>query len=226
MMLCWTNGSVLSVALGQTSLSQGRYTWRHNQVLRQLAITLEGRRTAINALPPPMPRPKTTPFLRSGQVPTKPSGRVETTLLDTARDWRMQVDLDQRLIFPPEIITTSLRLDLVLWSASQKSVFIVELTVPWEAAVGEAYERKRLKYSDIAAEAKQRGWHVQVLPVEVGCRGFVAMSTIKPLKRMGVREQAFRQSVKAISEAAERGSSWIWIKRKDPNWAAKHPIQG
>ncbi|KAJ8410484.1 hypothetical protein AAFF_G00193880 [Aldrovandia affinis] len=52
----------------KTSLSQGRYTWRHNQVLRQLAITLEGRRTTNNALPPPMPRhSKTTPFVRAGQ---------------------------------------------------------------------------------------------------------------------------------------------------------------
>ena len=68
----------------------------------------------------------------------------------------MLVDLDKKLVFPPEIITTNLRPDLVLWSTSQKSVFIVELTVPWEAAVGEAYERKQLKYTDIAAEAEQR----------------------------------------------------------------------
>ncbi|KAJ8389643.1 hypothetical protein AAFF_G00118800 [Aldrovandia affinis] len=133
----------------------------------------------------------------------------------------MQVDLEQRLIFPPEIITTNLRPDLVLWSTSQKLLFIVELTVPWEAAVGEAYERKRLKYSDIAAEAEQRGWRAQVLPVEVGCRGFVATSTTKLLKGMGVRGQAFRQAVKSMSEAAEQSSSWLWIKRKDPNWAAK-----
>ena len=78
----------------------------------------------------------------------------------------MQVDLDQKLVFPPEIITTNLRLGLVLWSTMQKSLFIVELTVRREAAVSEAYERKHLKYSDIAAEAEQRGWRAQVLPVE------------------------------------------------------------
>ncbi|KAK0130886.1 hypothetical protein N1851_034431 [Merluccius polli] len=133
--------------------------------------------------------PSTVTQNRAGQLPAKPSARVEATLLDTARDWRMQVD--QRLIFPPEIITTNLRPDLVLWSTSQKLLFIVELTVPWEAAVGEAYERKRLKYSDKATEAEQRGWHAQVIPVEVGCRGFVATSTTMLLKGMGVRGQAF-----------------------------------
>ena len=135
----------------------------------------------------------------------------------------MLVDLDKKLVFLPEIVTTSLRPDLVLLSTSQKAVFIVELTVPWEAAVGEVFERKKLKYADIAAEAEQHGWCAQVLPVEVGCRGFVATSTTKLLKGMGVRGQTFRRAVKSLSEAAERSSRWLWIKRKDPTWAAKCP---
>lgn len=140
--LCQTPATLRHILTGcKTSLSQGRYTWRHNQVLRQLAITLEGRRSSINALPPPTSRPSnTTPFVRAGQRPVKPAMRVEGTLLDATRDWKMQVDLDQQLKFPPEILTTNLRPDLILWSTSQKSLFIVELTVPWEAAVGEAYE--------------------------------------------------------------------------------------
>ena len=34
-----------------------------------------------------------------------------------------------------------------MWSTSKKSLCIIELTVPWEAAVVEAYKRKLLKYS-------------------------------------------------------------------------------
>ncbi len=208
----------------KTSLSQGRYTWRHNQVLRQLAIILEGRRTTTNALLHPVPGfSKTTTFVRAGQLPVKPTTKMETTLLDTARDWKMQVDLDQKLSCPPEIVTTNLRPDLILWSTSQKSLFIVELTVPWEAAIGEANERKRLKYSDLVAEAVQRGWWTQLLPVEVGCRGFVATATTRLLKGLGVRGQALQQAITSLSEAAERSSNWLWIKRKDPKWAAKWP---
>lgn len=76
-------------------------------------------------------------------------------------------------------------------------MFILELTVPWETSVGEAYELKRLKCAEIAAEAEQRGWRTQVLPIEVGCRGFVAASTTKLLKAMGARGQAFRRAVKS-----------------------------
>lgn len=97
--------------------------------------------------------------MRAGQCPAKPATRVDSTLLDAAKGWKMQVDLDQQLKFPPEILNTNLRPDL--------------------AAVGEAYERKKLKYTDIAFEAKQLAWRTQILLVEVGCRGFVATSIVK-----------------------------------------------
>jgi hypothetical protein len=226
--LCQTPATLRHILTGcKTSLSQGRYTWRHNQVLRQLAVILEGKRSSINALPHPTAgHSSNIPFVRAGQCPVKTAARVDSTLLDAARDWKMQVDLDQQLKFPPEILNTNLRPDLVLWSTSQKSLIIVELTVPWEAAVGEAYERKKLKYSDIAVEAKQQGWRTQVLPVEVGCRGFVATSITRLLKGVGVRGQAFRKAIRSLSEAAERSSRWIWIKRKDTNWAAKNNKEG
>lgn len=40
-------------------------------------------------------------------------------------------------------------------------------------AVSEAYDHKKLKSSDLATEAEQKGWSTHVLPVRVGCRGFV-----------------------------------------------------
>lgn len=72
--------------------------------------------------------------------------------LRTACDWKMLVDVGQRLAFIPEIAATTLRLDLVN-TPSSKKVYIVELTVPWEKSVEEAFERKHLRYADLAAEA-------------------------------------------------------------------------
>jgi len=86
----------------------------------------------------------------------------------------MLADRGQKLRFPAGIATTNLRPDLVLWSASLKQVYIVQLTVPWQNAVEEAYEHKKLRYADLAADAQERGWKAKVCPVEVGCRGFVA----------------------------------------------------
>ena len=77
----------------------------------------------------------------------------------------MLVDLDTKLCFPAEIASTNLRPDLVLWSASLKLVYIITLTVPWEGAVGEAYEQKELRYAELAADAQQQGWKAKVCPV-------------------------------------------------------------
>ncbi|KAK0136320.1 hypothetical protein N1851_027790 [Merluccius polli] len=77
-----------------------------------------------------------------------------------------------------------------MWSASIKLVYIIELTVPWESSVEEAYERKRLRYTELVADVQQQGWRAKVRPVEVGCRGFVATSTFRLLREMGVQGKA------------------------------------
>ncbi|KAK0136753.1 Retrovirus-related Pol polyprotein from type-2 retrotransposable element R2DM [Merluccius polli] len=207
----------------KTSLTQGRYTWRHNQVLKCLAAALESRRTVINALPSPSVLSASSgQFVREGEKPPKTrQPKPETGHLGAARDWRLLVDLEQRLCFPAEIAPTNLRPDLVLWSPSIRSVYIIELTVPWEDNVGEAYERKKLRYAELAADAEQRGWKATVRPVEVGCRGFVGRSVPGLLKDMGIRGQAQQQTIKALSSAAERASQWLWIRRRDNSWAPK-----
>jgi len=48
------------------------------------------------------------------------------------------------LIFPPEIATTNLRPDIVLWSGSACIVQLIELTVQWDDAVDEAYETQAI----------------------------------------------------------------------------------
>ncbi|TWW71679.1 hypothetical protein D4764_16G0001760 [Takifugu flavidus] len=158
-------------------------------------------------------------FVRGGEKRGSKPAPPEAGALTVARDWEMRVDLSQRLIFPSEVAVTNLRPDLVLWSKSCRRVFIVELTVPWEEAIGEAYERKRLRYANLAAEAEGRGWSVKVWPVEVGCRGFVSRTTTKLLKEMGIRGQAQRRVVKELAATAEQSSYWLWLKRRDILWA-------
>ncbi len=61
----------------------------------------------------------------------------------------MEVDLGKQLRFPPHITETTLRPDIVLWSDSLKSFLMLELTVPWEERMEEAFERKRAKYEEL-----------------------------------------------------------------------------
>ncbi|KAK0156143.1 hypothetical protein N1851_000566 [Merluccius polli] len=217
--LCPSTASLKHILMGcKTSLTQGRYTWRHNQVLKSLAAVLESRRTSVNALPPPSSRWQATSFVREGEGQANlTSVGPDAGQLGGARDWKLLADLGQKLCFPAEIASTNLRPDLVMWSASIKLVYIIELTVPWESSVEEAYERKRLRYAELAADVQQRGWRAKVRPVE----GFVATSTSRLLREMGVRGKAHRQAVKDLSRAAEKGSQCLWMKRKDSPWVFK-----
>ena len=84
--------------------------------------------------------------------------------------------------------------------------------------MAEAYERKKLRYVELGAEAEQRGWKVRICPVEAGCRGFVAKSVVSLLRELGVSGQRVRKIVKEMSDEAVRASQWIWIRRSNSSW--------
>lgn len=207
--LCQAPASLKHILTACTiSLSQGRYTWRHNQVLRQLAGILEQKRITTNALPQTSKESrKLMTFVPAGHTLQQQTTPKNTNIMQVAQDWKLEVDLDKKLVFPPEIMVTTLRPDVVLWSASAHSALVVELTVPWEDGVEEAFERKKLKYSELAQQAAQNGWKVNVFPVEVGCRGFVATSMIYLLKKIGVKGSSLQHAIKSLSAAAEKSSN-------------------
>ncbi|KAJ8415032.1 hypothetical protein AAFF_G00007300 [Aldrovandia affinis] len=132
----------------------------------------------------------------------------------------MEVDLGRQLQFPQEICSTTLRPDVVLWSAAAKSALLIELTVPWEEGLEAAYERKMAKYADLVAECRESGWSVRMYPVEVGARGFVGSSTSRLLRDLGLRGARLSKSTKELSEEAEKASHWLWLRRRDKTWGA------
>lgn len=88
----------------------------------------------------------------------------------------MSGTLDNDTLHPPEIIITSLRPDIILWSSAAKTVILAKLTVPWEEGIETAFERKKVKYTKLVTECREAGWSTSIYPVEVGCRGFIGTS--------------------------------------------------
>ncbi len=113
----------------KTSLTQGRYTWRHSQILKILASALESKCSMTNSQPPRASNlPKATLFVREGQkTPKNPS--TKSGQLCLACDSKMLADIGQQLIFLPESALTNVRPDLILWLPSLKMVYIIELTL-------------------------------------------------------------------------------------------------
>jgi len=211
--LCSQRGTLAHVLSScPVALSQGRYRWRHDQVLRVLADILEQERRKERQIN--TKGPGYINFVREGQ---KAKGSQNTSLLQEARHWKMKVDLQQKLVFP-DVVQTNLRPDIVIWSTAPKKMILLELTVPWEERTDEANERKRSKYQELADMCRERGYTTWIFPVEVGCRGFPAQSVWKALGALGIKGSARKSSVRALGKAAERASSWLWLRRNEMAW--------
>ena len=171
------------------------YTWHHNWVLPTLAELTETQCRVANKQPTPC-----ISFLQEGDAPprrvSKPQGQKFHA---PAKDWKMAADQIEALHFPHHIVHTQERPDIVIWSDTVKHVAIIELTVPWEGNMEEAFERKKLQAC-------------QVIPIEVGCRGFIGRTTTSYLTRLGLMNRARRRATLQLQATAERASSWIWSK--------------
>ena len=161
------------------ALEEGRYHWRHDQVLQVIAeATSSGISTSKQ------PTRQSIAFVRAGEKPQQLRSQTGG-LLATARNRKLKVDLGRQLKFPENIAVNTLRPDMVLVSEATRQVVVLELTVPGEDQMEEASERKRAKYEELAGECRSRGWRTQCNPIEVGCRGFVGQSLIRAPKMLG-----------------------------------------
>ena len=203
----------------QSSLADGKLRWRHDKILAQLADGVEQARKKPKGL---STGPHFINFIRSGE--NAAAGQRSKGILASANDWEMQVDLKKQLKFPEEIAHTSLRPDMVLWSRGTKQVVLIELTVPWEERIEEAYERKLKKYQALILESQENRWKAWNLPVEVGCRGFAGQSLWRTLRRLGIEGVAKKRLVGNITRQAEAASRWIWIQR-EVRWQSQ-PVKG
>lgn len=214
-MLCHSqNASLHHILSGcKVALTQGRYGWRHDRVLRKLAEAPEERRTEANGSSPGTSQ-RTIHFVKQGGKPPSPSKNPQS-FLSAGGEWNMRADLDRQLKFPQEITATSLRPDIVLCSTAAKTFIMVELTVPWEEEMEAAFERKKDKYAELANQCSEAGWRAFSYPVEVWCRGYTGASTQRLLKSLGVKGFKLKKALKVLAEEAEQGSFWLWLKIND-----------
>ena len=61
----------------------------------------------------------------------------------------------------------------MLWSPTQKSAILVELTVCYETDFEDAHRRKANKYEDLVEAGRSNGFDTSTVTLEVGSRGFL-----------------------------------------------------
>ena len=128
-------------------------------------------------------------FVKAGQKGDK-TALPTKCLLDVASDWVLSADLGKQLRFPPDIAHTNCRPDIIIVSNASRSLIVVELTVPWEDRLDESHQLKAAKYSDLIDAARSNNWKTSYFPVEVGARGFPAISLQRMFTGVGPRALA------------------------------------
>merc|ERR1711923_439072 len=206
--LCNERGTLNHILTGcKTALSQGRYTWRRNRVLQEIADRIQDR---VKTSKPVSYKTKSITFVKEGEKPEKDHTNQNRSYLDTAKDWEVRVDLKGRLKIPSSITITDLRPDMILISESTKQLGIIELTVPNESRIEVSGEMKRAKYAPIVEEGTKKGWRVRVWTVEVGCRGFPAQSMTALLRDIGYTGKERKALLRKIGDVTEEASRAIW----------------
>ena len=94
---------------------------------------------------------------------------------------------------------------------------IIELTVCYELSFQGARQRKEAKYLDLVEDVERCGYDAELIPVQVGSRGFVDIDSFQPLQNyVGASKRRWRQMFTDIATAAIKGSFKIWAARNHP----------
>ena len=208
------------------SLHQGRYLYRHNQVLRVLAHHIQ---SFLNVKKVVSSGIKRIHFVGEG-AKEKKGRKPDLGILHRARDFVLDVDLNKQLHFPPHIAcNVSKRPDMVIYSNSLRMVVLIELTCPCEERFHEAHSGKMEKYgmfSEIYDKIKENGWDTVCFPVEIGARGYCSTSLRSCLRKLGLGKIRTRKTIKEAGDTALRSSYWIWLAREQLKWEGGTAFKG
>ena len=233
--LCRVEQCTLSHILSscEHALTQKRYTWRHDSVLANIEISLRALVDGFNSSAP-VSFAKVTQksfkacFVRKGEkkAARKKKEDVSRSLLESANDWRLLVDFDhKKVVFPPTIVPTSLRPDIVLWSNMSRVVIIIELTCPAEENMKKAQLKKEGKYADLVNEINEtKVWKASLRTLEVGARGLLGISSRKLFIDLGFTSTQARKLCKKLSLVVARCSYAIYQAHNNLAWSHNNDL--
>ena len=186
----------------KTSLNQGHYMWRHNQVLKIICMSLRINRFEVNSLPV-NDRDSRISFVWEGQN----SRLVQTVLANGAKH---RIGDCWLTMYCCDCYET-----MELYSKCECIVYFIELTIPFEDESEEAFERKKLKYAELVAETRQA--HTHTRPVEISVRGFVVKSITTLLLDFGFSGRSLKWALEELLRLLKKQASGC-------GWGDRRPL--
>ena len=197
----------------KASLHQGRYTFRHDTVLRQVIAALK---TFISNMKETVPISAKTSIKFVKKRPRKRSPPVG--ILHHGSDWVLIADLNSNYCFSVHIAFTLLRPDITIFSNNLRKVILIELTCPCEENMESWHSTKINKYLAIKTTIESNGWCVELYAVEFGARGYCSRSALCCFKKLGFNNTPLRKTITKLSKSSMECSFCIWLARNNKDW--------
>ena len=183
----------------KVALSQGRFTFHHDNVLRIIIISkIRSSMKTIKSSVPCSKQPIKIKFVKKGTI-LKTKNSSPSGLLHQASDWVLLGDLDGTFSFPPHIVFTELRPDITIFSNTLKRVILIELTCPCEENMEARHNVKVNKYLPLKRVIKNKGWSIELFTVEAGTRGYCSRFVLCCFKSLGLRNHTINTTIKQVS---------------------------
>ena len=150
----------------KVALNQGRYTSHHDSILRVLHKSLSEFLSSDKPVKSSLSL--SSSFVKAGQRVRAGKKKQHFGILHESSDWKLSVDFDSSLVFPPFIAITSSRPDMVLYSVLIKTVILIELTSPCEENFEDRHFDKNFRYDALCVSIRENGWRCYFFAIEVG----------------------------------------------------------
>ena len=200
----------------KVALSQGRYTFRHDSILRVMHNSLAKFLSSIT--PVKVVPSLSSCFVKQGKRISNTKKRPHVGVLHESSDWKILVDLDSGLVFPSFIAITSSRPDVVIYSVLKKTVILIELTSPCEENFEDRHFEKVSRYDALCVNIRENGWRHYLFAIEVGARGYCAQNVRSCFRRLGYNTKETKAVLSELSSVAVQCSFVVWLNRDCKVW--------
>ena len=116
------------------------------------------------------------------------------------------------------------RPDIVVYSDSLKTVYLIELTCGDESNFESQRARKESRYEQLMADICAAGWTAQLFTVEVGCRGLYHHTLPHLFNFFNIPRHRKKKALDEVAVIALRCSYTIWLSRDNRIWSSNYEL--
>ena len=181
------------------ALEEGRYTWRHDNILLYIVETIQEGVKQIN---------ETIQIQTDLNPGPCPKNGIST--------------------IPPQCTTTPLIPDICVFWEDRRKLTIIELSVPFESNVDKAHAYKESKYTHMITDIESNGYEVKFCAIEIGSRGHITPQNKTRLKSILTefgKPTPFKVFRNTLSKLAIISSFTVYYAKNNPKWEIQTPLQ-